>query len=401
MIMDSAPSLTVLDPGLFFEGGHHASLARVLVAQAVRAGLDCGVWGLKHIHNPPEGFNIHRRFTHSAYAPVDGADPGAHLRRYNDAMLADLRAGDGEIGAGVVFFPTITSRIALGAAEWIAGSCSHHDRRYALMLMFPPGFGGVLDEAESEIYREAMAILRTVPRVRLRIFAETPHIARVFESLGAPCVSTLPWPVTVQPGDTGVNVNHNPVIGHIGYSKIESGFGLLPDVVRSISGFHPLAKFVVQSNSWKDQAVDRCTERLETMSSVELLRGPLPPARYASVLNSIDIVLLPYNPDAYRERGSGVFVEAASCGRVLVVPGQTWLAEQAARSGLGAVSFASFTVESVVEAVESAIARFGELRETAQRSAAAWNAERDPAKFLNTVMGAFAGSCPAIGGGVG
>ncbi len=57
-------------------------------------------------------------------------------------------------------------------------------------------------------------------------------------------------------------------------------------------------------------------------------------ATYQRTLAEADLILLPYAVAAYRERTSGIFVEAIAAGKPAVVPAGTWMAGELARHDL-------------------------------------------------------------------
>jgi hypothetical protein len=392
--MDEKPGgISLIDPGLFFEGGHHASLARIVAQEMERRGVGCAVYGLARIDHPPVGIDIIRHFSASAYARIDADSPSDSLAAWNRSLETEFRAlpirGEGE----TFLLPTVTSRIVLAASRWIASLPRDGDWSVSMMLMFPPGFAGDerLRDAERSVYRESFSLLREMTDSRVRLFAETERIAGVFESLGSPAIRTLSWPITIpcSPGrrQEGTTAGGGVRITHLGYTKLERGFGLLPGIVERVRSSHRDAGFTVQANYWDPTGLAEPDARLASMPGVRMLRGPQPPDVYADELAGADIVLLPYSAEAYRHRGSGVFVEAASLGRVLVVPSGTWMSEHAEAWGLGAVAFDRFDEECVAVAVRRAIDDRHALLERAGRAKNGWNAARDPAVFVDAVLG--------------
>ena len=88
-------------------------------------------------------------------------------------------------------------------------------------------------------------------------------------------------------------------------------------------------------------------DRLEIVVAAEAglpsaVRGPRlatqPPgmdrAAYLAALGDCHVVLLPYHAQAYRERTSGIFVEAVAAGKTPLVSAGTWMAGELERHGL-------------------------------------------------------------------
>lgn len=393
----ASAGVAVVDPGLFFECGHHAPLARMLVAEGACRGWPTAVFGTQRMDRAPHGLCVRRHFEVSAYANLRGPAE-QELRRTNESTLADARRLPLEELAGyaALLVPTLTARVVLGLARWAAELPAAFGPRVAMVLMFQPGWGadGVQAEAERAVYREAFSVLSGLPVGRVALFAETAPMGRLFESLGAPDLRVLPWPVMLtDPTSSSIwPEGDGPArVAYLGDAKPERGVGLLPGVVRTVAATHPGTRFVVQGHWWAGTPhaaeAERIFAELGAMGpALRVLPGELSPDVYASVLHGSDIVLLPYEADGYRERGSGVFAEAAAVGRVMVLPAGTWMAEEAARWGLGFTLFHRFDTAGVGGALAEAVAQKGVLLARASAAAPAWRADRSPRRFVDRLV---------------
>jgi glycosyltransferase involved in cell wall biosynthesis len=384
----------LLDPGLFFEGGHHATFARLVRDECVRRGIGCKACGLRRIDHPPAGIEIRNLFRTSAYAKLGHGDPLVQLRAFNREVLEDLRLLPREdLRAGTLLLvPTLTSRIALGMVEWLA-SLPADAPPAALILMFSPGWSGddALRSADLSIYTEAMRALSALPPGRVALFAETEPVARVFERLGAPPVRMLSWPVMLDDPDEPAipyGVERLPAhVVHLGFTKSARGIELLADTIPGVLEARPGVSFTVQANYWDPAGVEPSVRKIAEMGPrVRVLRGPMEPGDYAARLREADIVVLPYQSRSYAGLGSGVFAEAAACGKVIVLPSGTWIAEQAAKWGLGVVVFDRHEPEALNAALLEAVDRRDELLERAARARPAWASDRGAPAFLDRVL---------------
>lgn len=388
----------LLDPGLFFEGGHHATFARLVRDECARRGLGCTAVGLRRIDHPPAGIEIRNLFRTSAYAKLGYGDPLVQLRALNREVREDLSGlGPDALRPGTLLLvPTLTSRIALGVAEWLA-SLPPDAPPAALILMFPPGWSGddAARAADLAIYTEAMRTLSELPPGRVTLFAETEPVAGVFERLGAPPVRMLPWPVMLaEPEEPELCFDPGGLpahVVHLGYTKMAKGIEVLAAAIPRVLAARPGVSVTVQANYWDPTGVEPSVRAISEMGGrVRVLRGPLPPDAYAARLREADIVVLPYQSRHYAGLGSGIFAEAASCGKIIVLPSGTWIAEQAANWDLGAVFFDRHDPEALSRAVLEAIDRRDELLARAARARPGWAADRSPAAFMDRVLAAGA-----------
>ena len=68
---------------------------------------------------------------------------------------------------------------------------------------------------------------------------------------------------------------------------------------------------------------------------VSLVDHPLSEEAYLQLLRDADVLLLPYRPETYKERTSGVFCEALSAGKPVIVSEGSLMARQVSRERIG------------------------------------------------------------------
>ena len=120
------------------------------------------------------------------------------------------------------------------------------------------------------------------------------------------------------------------------------------------------------------------TTRLDRMAGydVRIVNGVLTPTEYFSLLGEADIVLLPYSPTFYGHGSSGVFTEAASLGKVIVVSPGTVPARQGREFNLGVVTAAKWTPAAMAEAVAATLRDLPALQARAVAAAPKFRTEQ-------------------------
>ncbi len=127
----------------------------------------------------------------------------------------------------------------------------------------------------------------------------------------------------------------------------------LGDIIRRITTAEPMVKFIVKSSSLSSEA--RTVLESGIASLAEILLAEQDTADYLANFSRCTVVLLAYEPQAYRNITSGVFVEAASFGKPVVVPRGTWMEQQIiAGCGVGTI-FEEPKTESIVAALLEAL----------------------------------------------
>jgi len=120
--------------------------------------------------------------------------------------------------------------------------------------------------------------------------------------------------------------------------------------------------------------------------AVTLVDNPVDAATYRKFLHDADIVLLPYAREFYAWASSGIFTEALSIGKVVVVPQGTWLAHQIERFHAGGTMFSAFNASSVADAVLRAVQSLPQLTQLASTAAPRWTSHHSPSRFVDKML---------------
>jgi hypothetical protein len=115
----------------------------------------------------------------------------------------------------------------------------------------------------------------------------------------------------------------------------------------------PSTSFILHSGDLSGEA--RASLESQLASYVDLLPAKQDTAEYFANISRSTIVLLAYEARAYKISTSGVFVEAAGLGKVVVAPSATWMAEQMANGDGVGTTFSEPTADSVVTALLQAL----------------------------------------------
>src|SRR6266700_5609198 len=189
------------------------------------------------------------------------------------------------------------------------------------------------------------------------------------------------------------------IVGYLGDARPEKGYQFFPDLAATLTQSHlsnGKARLRLQSNfhlaGGETPAMPEARRALERFGpAVELLYDPLDQDEYYRQLAEMDIIVLPYVSERYRRRSSGIFVQAAAAGKVVVVPRETTMWAEAQRCAMeNCVSYD--TPEELPEAVSQAIDRHDGLRSAATRYQDRWCAANSPAALVATILDGSAGA---------
>lgn len=389
--------LILLDSGLRAERGHHANFTRLLTAEARRRNWSTTVFShaviSEHLRRE---FHVNAHFTGSPY-DLTYTDPAcADIENYltqNELFQRELEQIElPDDPRTLVLIPTITHNQLLGFAKWLQSASAPQHTRFAVVLLFSPGWQ-VLKTPEAiarSLYHHALRPVRDVSSERLALLAETQPVADEFTDLAERQVHVAPWPTAephVVPHIYAASEEAHVRIGYLGYAKRERGIHLLPEAVRMVLEREPRARFFIQVDTFLPETVQGEVNLLVNMQPrVTLHQGSMPRTEFLSKLAELDVVLLPYDPDAYRRRGSALFSEAAMLGKPMIVTGGTWMAEQMTQSSLGGMCIERFDSGSIADATIAALRDIDSLTQRAHAAATDWKAGRTAAAFLDTVV---------------
>jgi hypothetical protein len=175
----------------------------------------------------------------------------------------------------------------------------------------------------------------------LSLYADTIELTRQYACLGILKFMTLPVCIdavylkSIQDDSYARTL----CVSYLGEARAEKGYPYLPSIVQDVWADYVSTgkiRFVLQSHCTASQAepaivVARAQLACFPESQVKLLAQSLSSSDYRNVLLSSDIVIIPYDAEAYYARSASVFVEALAAGIPVVVPAASWMATQLSR----------------------------------------------------------------------
>jgi glycosyltransferase involved in cell wall biosynthesis len=241
-----------------------------------------------------------------------------------------------------------------------------------------------------ETYDAAFQIIETL-RLPIHFTTENEFIAHAFAQNFHVKAGILPIPLS------GLDINRREPgrirFGFLGYSKMEKGFHLLPEAIAACIKAPVDVEFVLQINHHGAQEEVRHAEAaLNNMPNVRLLRGQLSQEQYRSELAGIDVILLPYDPNSFGMRGSGVLTEAVSSGRVIVASQGTWAGHLIERGEAGGETFASHDAQALATAMLRVCSEFSRRLADAGKAAPVWASRNSIEAYVDNLLALASGS---------
>jgi hypothetical protein len=316
-----------VDPKVLLGRGSDAELTALLTAEPV---LDA----------PPSYRDSAGQFVDRVVAYVDDDCPSY----WESLERLELHRNDG------VLFTLANPWLIRGVARWLASR-----RRDARPSVFVRFIGDEIIDLKSGRYNTAAALFRLAAadlanfdgKDQVTFFASSETVVRAVGRATKWRTVLMPLPKHF-PSFAAPEVANPKTLCIFLNARSGSIVERVPEIVARLSSL----KISVKSDAGVFHQLP--AQQLRE-AGVELLEPDQTTEAYHDALSRIGTVLLAYEPQPYRTLTSGVLIEAAGTGKVVVVPAGTWLSEEIERGLAAGTTFASSTVDDIVEAVVTAV----------------------------------------------
>ena len=250
---------------------------------------------------------------------------------------ADLEGGirPAEVGRNdIIFAQMLAPRNLTSWLQWLQSLPKGHEPIVILHL----GYASERFAADLRLPRLLSALEVEGKRNRTRFVTDSPILQSGYEAILQQPVTLLPVVVSRHAMDSCKRPGDPPCFACLGSARADKGF---PEVLAAIDSLsaspQPInARFALQSsNPDYRSAVALAGFRSAPEEHVSLVEHPLSEEGYLQLLREADVLLLPYRPETYKERTSGVFCEALSAGKPVIVSAGSLMARQVSRERTG------------------------------------------------------------------
>ncbi len=156
----------------------------------------------------------------------------------------------------------------------------------------------------------------------------------------------------------------------------------LGDIIRRVAKANPSVRFLIKAPVEFSEAA----AKLKRNPSVEIISHEQGMADYITNLTRSSLVWLAYEAQPYKALTSGVFTEAASLGKPVIVPQETWMTEKIAEGfGVG-VSFDDTAARAVADVLLDAVHRLDQLGAAARTIAPRLGEETGCRRFIERMI---------------
>jgi predicted O-linked N-acetylglucosamine transferase (SPINDLY family)/glycosyltransferase involved in cell wall biosynthesis len=398
-------TIHIFDPQLHSNGGHYLNHDSQLAREAILRGYEVKIYGKKTASIKCEGINVDPLFSadifaeHSSDEFLWALENFTYLNKSFENDLASLNPNNFSSN-DLAYFPNILQNQLLGVASWLRRLPADARPACAFMLRYLNHKMAYLQSRKAvstipSLYKTAGEILYSL-QPRSRICSDTKELADAYSAIFGREVLELPNPMDAnkfQIKSKEKTKKNELTVLFQGHTSPLKGFHFLPEIIFRVSRIQPNTKFLVQiqnPDTARNMGLEKTVadlRKLAAPSRLELIEGELEAGEYYKILDDADIILLPYNPDFYGFGSSGVFTEAASLGKVIVVPARTVPARQGKEFGLGVVIAEEWTPASISEATIKAVKNYHALEKMSRGASEAFRDNQSASNLWSILLG--------------
>lgn len=238
----------------------------------------------------------------------------------------------------------------------------------------------------AEIFRIACASLRAREgQERVFLLASSPEAVIAGQRAGGRRIflTSVPKHWTAETHGTPEILRCPTVHMHLNY---RSGclIGKLSEILQRVCAAEPTTKFIVKTSGLPEKL--RMEIESDLKSKAELLPAEQNFSDYQANFSRCTVVLLPYDRRPYVTLASGVFLEAAGRGIPVVVPADTWMAQEiSAGRGVG-TTYEGSRPDAIASSVLLAIRDADELTRAARHVATKVRLEHSCKTYLERLI---------------
>lgn len=341
------------------------------------------------------------------FVPFDPQTQGLHdLVLKSDRFALDCRVLERHgAGAGdIVVLPYAGGAEMAGLARWLE-SRKAAARPRAVAVVHRPGDDWRFDPARRRVVAGttgplrygALRLSRAAGEARLLLAATSTRLAGLIGAVTGLEVAALPimWryplaeamaaqdDVAVLPRFRGRTWD----LGLLGEWRPEKGGRLALDALCHVFAACPWLSVLLQVRDAAQVAEVQATlAGTPGDGNIAVVAGTLGSEEFEAAVGACRMLLLPYNPERYVGRVSGLLVEAAAWGRPAIAPAGTWMADMIGEGRAAGVLFDRFAAEDIGEAVVRALGDREALEARARALAAPWRAAERMERTVDTIL---------------
>ena len=270
-----------------------------------------------------------------------------------------------------LYFPIVAQ--AANAAKYAGVDIECYLGLFYLNLDFSRG--ATVPDYEGMLSSVSNALERCDRGNKIRIHSDSDRTIERFGGFFRRPVSLFPLPLDTHAGlaskSTPTPESEDITVGYFGYAGRKQGYLLVRALYDRISSSerYPHVRFIIRHVlGLSNETMLRIAASFRTETKcITHVDGALSNEDYRAWMSKCDVLVLPHRRDDYPCQTSGTFVDCLVQRKIVVVPENTWMADQLVTHGSG-TTFESDNVEGFISAVEGVLDDFERFRGRTERN---------------------------------
>lgn len=408
----------IFDPCFGSLTGHWENYCKRLYQELIERGFQVKVFGqTQPLAGIIEKINFEPLFENSTYVTIQNVfelnfQAGLFIDDFKKVPESEFQDGD------VFLFHSIFPQTFLAITQWTKDLINRKKIIVAIFFQFPPsetkkhvdllrkifyrfrrfklGEKPIknmewADNNNVRFYQESIADLKPLLGKSHLLMASTEVLSRNFSALLDLPVHYLPMPGEKIPNFFNAEdsiVKESPAkirIGYFGHSSLEKGGQFLQYLVEQTQKVYDNAEFILHINPNPDTKQYLDAFKNHQYPHVTCYYGHLESNKLRSLIEQVDIILMPYSSKKYATTPSAIFTEAMPLKKIFVIPKNTWAHDEAKKYNAGVTYFDKYNQFSILSALLSAIIDYKNLKSKSEQAAVKFYQENNMKNYIDMV----------------
>jgi glycosyltransferase involved in cell wall biosynthesis len=393
--------LKIIDSDLMNRRGHHYEYVKSIYDEWVGRGLSANVYCSTNADMDIVRYfgaeAVFSRGFQTRCRPVPGLTKLSLVVNFivsNAVFSKELKriGSSGVDQSDVLLIHTIDPNQLFGLYFWYRSIRPEHRPRAVLIFRLGVGDNPDTRRYSTFLYGMFFRAAFSVAGRKMVLFSDSVDLAGEYEALAKTPVTVLPIPHIPDAGGTETGAPDGKyVVLYPGEARVEKGYHLLPRAVGNLLSKREDVRFVIQSNVSGNPSQEVLGARVGIKAlkkDVEYIDRILESEEYYEIMRRADAILLPYSPETYRKRTSGILAEAMAFGKPVVVPGGTWMERQIAEYGHCGIVMNRYDEESLEEAIDAILDNREEYHNRARGASVRWRKFHNAMTYVDMLIDA-------------
>lgn len=245
-------------------------------------------------------------------------------------------------------------------------------------------------------YYGSWALLKLLARShRLTLAALNQPIADICSKQTSIECKAFPTPQTSQApnfSDSREKSGSEVTLAFLGVAIVEKGFDVLVDEISLLKDMFNEKQIsltvqcnIVQGTPVLNKAKDKLFSLARSITGLKVIEGALSKEQFFDALSFADILIFPYQPEIYRYIQSGVFTQALTLGKVVIVTDDTFIASELERYGSG-IAYRYGVPGALAKAIETAVNNIEIMKAKAQKTKSLYYQIHNPKRYVDLLL---------------